>query len=163
MYKRQGLEKAAAQAARKALEPFGNVDVDVLGNVVMQFGKQEADTQILLNAHIAVSYTHLLHYTTRQSVFDSSVGGKTMISYIVLYLSIVFLITSAAVLALQQLSEASDNIERYRLLRKLGTDSKMVYRSLFIQIAISFILPLILAMVHSCVAISVVGNTARCV
>lgn len=47
-----GLEKAAAQAARKALEPFGNVDVDVLGNVVMQFGNQEADTQILLNAHI---------------------------------------------------------------------------------------------------------------
>ena len=60
-----------------------------------------------------------------------------MISYVVLYLSIVFLITSAAVLALQQLSEASDNIERYRLLRKLGTHSKMVYRSLFIQIAIS--------------------------
>ena len=118
-----------------------------------------------LNAVYGENYEDypFLYYTTRQSVFDSSVGGKTMISYIVLYLSIVFLITSAAVLALQQLSEASDNIERYRLLRKLGTDSKMVYRSLFIQIAISFILPLILAMVHSCVAISVVGNTANLV
>lgn len=118
-----------------------------------------------LNAVYGENYEDypFLHYTTRQSVFDSSVGGKTMISYIVLYLSIVFLITSAAVLALQQLSEASDNIERYRLLRKLGTDSKMVYRSLFIQIAISFILPLVLAVVHSCVAISVVGNTANLV
>ena len=44
-------------------------------------------------------------------------GMKLMISYFVIYVGIVFLITCAAILALQQLSEASDNTERYRLLR----------------------------------------------
>jgi putative ABC transport system permease protein len=70
----------------------------------------------------------------------------------------VFLITSAAVLALQQLSEASDNTERYSLLRKLGTDEKMINRALLTQIGIYFFIPLSLAIVHSIVGIRVANN-----
>ena len=39
-----------------------------------------------------------------------------MISYLALYIGFVFLITTAAVLAIQQLSEASDSLARYRCL-----------------------------------------------
>lgn len=95
---------------------------------------------------------------TKQRVYDQSAGIKTMISYLAIYIGLVFLITSAAVLALQQLSEASDNIERYGLLKKLGAEEKMIHRSLFTQIAIYFMLPLSLAIVHSVVGIHV-ANT----
>ena len=48
----------------------------------------------------------------------------TMVAYLGIYLGIIFIITSAAVLALQQLSDSSDNIERYRLLKKIGVDRR---------------------------------------
>ena len=47
------------------------------------------------------------------------------------------------------LSESSDNRERYRMLRKIGADEKLLHSSLFRQIAIFFMFPLLLAMIHS--------------
>ena len=57
--------------------------------------------------------------------------------------------SSAAILGLKELSESSDNKERFKMLRKIGTDEKMINKALFRQIAIFFILPLILALIHS--------------
>ena len=57
--------------------------------------------------------------------------------------------SSAAILALKELSESSDNKERYQMLRKIGTDEKMINQALFRQIAIFFMFPLILAIIHS--------------
>lgn len=100
-------------------------------------------------------YTNALsHY----ELYMQSGGMKLMISYFVIYVGIVFLITCAAILALQQLSEASDNTERYRLLRRLGTSGRMIDRALFTQILSYFMLPLGLAVIHSVVGISVVNN-----
>ncbi|NLJ32047.1 MAG: FtsX-like permease family protein [Clostridiales bacterium] len=96
--------------------------------------------------------------STRNKIYAQSVGLSTMISYLAIYIGLVFLITSAAILALQQLSEASDNAARYGLLRKLGAEEKMVNRSLFTQIGIYFFIPLSLAVVHSIVGIKVANN-----
>lgn len=100
-------------------------------------------------------------YTRSSSHYElymESGGTKLMISYFVIYVGVVFLITCAAVLALQQLSEASDNTERYRLLHRLGAPSKMIDRALFMQILAYFMLPLGLAVIHSVVGIYVVNN-----
>ena len=78
-----------------------------------------------------------------------------MISYLAIYIGSVFLIASAAVLALQQLSEAADNIDRYALLRKIGVDEEMINRSILVQIAIYFMIPLSLAIVHSIVGLKI--------
>ncbi len=74
-----------------------------------------------------------------------------------------FLITSAAVLALQQLSEAADNRQRYAVLKKIGVDDKLINRTLFKQIAIYFTLPLALACVHSVVGIKVANDAVSTV
>lgn len=100
-------------------------------------------------------------YTNKFSHYElylESGGIKLMISYFVLYVGIVFLMTCAAILALQQLSEASDNLERYRLLRRLGAPNKMIDRALFTQILAYFMLPLGLAIIHSVVGVYVVNN-----
>lgn len=100
-------------------------------------------------------YTNVLsHY----ELYMQSGGMKLMISYFVIYVGIVFLITCAAILALQQLSEASDNTERYRLLRRLGTSGRMINKALFSQILSYFMLPLGLAVIHSVVGVYVVNN-----
>ncbi len=51
--------------------------------------------------------------------------------------------------ALKQLTESSDNKQRYIILRKIGCDEKMINQALFRQIAIFFMLPLLLAIIHS--------------
>ena len=60
-------------------------------------------------------------FSTKVEIYNQSVGASVIASYIAIYIGIVFLITCVAVLALQQLSESSDNIERYKLLREIGT------------------------------------------
>lgn len=90
-----------------------------------------------------------LNSDTKIHLFESSVGLSTIVVFIAIYLGIIFLIVSCAILALKQLTESSDNIERYVILRKIGCDEKMINKSLFEQIAIFFMLPLILAIIHS--------------
>ena len=86
---------------------------------------------------------------TKIVVISSSVGVATIVTFIAIYLGIIFLIASSAILALKQLTESSDNKQRYMILRRIGADEKMINRALFRQIGIFFILPLILAVVHS--------------
>ena len=86
---------------------------------------------------------------TKIVIIQSSVGVASIVTFIAIYLGIIFLIASAAILALKQLTESSDNKQRYLVLRKIGCDEKMINKALFSQIAIFFGLPLILAIIHS--------------
>ncbi len=86
---------------------------------------------------------------TRLDIAESGTGLGALVTFIGLYLGIVFLIASAAVLALKELSESADNRERYGMLRKLGADESMINRALFHQIGCFFLFPLMLAVVHS--------------
>ena len=86
---------------------------------------------------------------TKDQIIESSVGIATIVVFIAIYLGFIFLIASAAILALKQLTESSDNRQRYIILRKIGCDEKMINQALFRQIAIFFMLPLVLAIIHS--------------
>ncbi len=90
-----------------------------------------------------------LEGTTRIAIYDASVGLGAMITFIGLYLGIIFLISSAALLALKELSESTDNITRYTMLRRIGASDKQLNRALFRQIAIFFFFPLLIAIIHS--------------
>ena len=87
-----------------------------------------------------------------------SKGMTTTILFVGIYLGTIFLITSAAVLALQQLSEASDSVDRYKSLKRIGATQKMINKTIFTQTLIYFMLPLTLALVHSIVGIAVVND-----
>ena len=87
--------------------------------------------------------------STKLSIKEATTGLSAMVTFIGLYLGVIFLISSAAILGLKELSESSDNKQRFRMLRKIGTDEKMINKALFRQIAVFFMLPLILALIHS--------------
>ncbi len=86
---------------------------------------------------------------SKTSIMEASIGLATLITFIAIYLGIIFLIASSAILAIQQLTESSDNKQRYTILRKIGCDEKMINKSLFSQIGIFFGMPLVFAMIHS--------------
>lgn len=91
----------------------------------------------------------LLSYNTKIDIYAASIGLGAMVTFVGLYLGIIFLISSAAILALKELSESTDNKERFNMLRKIGTDEKMINKALFNQIAVFFLFPLLLAIIHS--------------
>lgn len=92
---------------------------------------------------------------SRTLIYGKSIGLTAMIIFIGVYLGIVFMISSAAILALKELSESSDNKDKYIILRRIGVDENQINHSLFLQSAIFFGIPLILACIHSVFGIQV--------
>lgn len=95
---------------------------------------------------------------TKDQVYADNKGLTTTVLFIGIYLGIIFLISSMAVLSLQQLSEASDSVDRYKSLKRLGANDRMINKTIFIQTIIYFTLPLVLAFIHSVVGIRVVNE-----
>lgn len=95
---------------------------------------------------------------SRNEIYKGNKGLTTAILFVGIYIGIVFLISSMAVLALQQLSEASDSIERYKSLKRLGASLRSINKTIFIQTLIYFSIPVVLAAVHSVVGIKVAND-----
>lgn len=102
----------------------------------------------LINNPISLEY-NLPSINSKVDISEASIGIGALVTFLGLYLGIVFLIASVAILALKELTESTDNKERYNMLRKLGADEKMINKSLFRQIAIFFMFPLLIAIIHS--------------
>lgn len=98
---------------------------------------------------------------SRNNLEASYAGTKAIIAYVGIYIGLVFLMTSAAVLSLQQLSEIADNRQRYLVLKKIGADDRLIDRAIFRQTAIYFMLPLFLAIIHSIVGLTVANEAIR--
>ena len=110
--------------------------------------KIEETIKGLINNPLSEQY-NLPTINTRLDISEASIGLGALVTFLGLYLGIVFLIASVAILALKELTESTDNKERYKMLRKLGADEKMINKSLFRQIAIFFMFPLLVAIIHS--------------
>jgi putative ABC transport system permease protein len=140
------------------LEPTGEIlDLNFSGSNKDE-GKEKLTTilQAPLSNNNKVDY--IIDGMTREIAYDESRGLSAIILFIAIYIGIIFLLASAAVLALQQLSQCNESIERYKDLRKIGATKSMINKSIFKQVSIFFALPLALSMVHSYVGLSVVNN-----
>ena len=120
-------EKAAAE--KKVIEKFSYASPEISAD----WG--ETSSRLTIN--------------TRIDIAEASVGLGAILALIGLYIGLVFLIASGAVLALKELSECADSVQRYTILRKIGTEEREISRSLFRQTGIFFLLPMLLACVHS--------------
>lgn len=104
---------------------------------------------------------YILTINTKQDIKNASVGLGAIVTFLGLYLGIIFLISCAAILALKELSESSDNTEKYNMLRKIGVDEKDLNKALFRQIGIFFIFPLALAIIHSIFGLMFCNNIIK--
>lgn len=133
----------------------------VMGNLNLNFANDGSEIIKELEANIRGNYEDgnlQTHYITKDEIVGQSTGLGALASYLAIYMGIIFLITAAAVLALQQLSESANNTERYTLLRKVGVDESMINHSILTQVAIYFMMPLSLAIVHSIVGLKLASD-----
>lgn len=86
---------------------------------------------------------------TKNEIKDESVGISAIVTFIGLYLGIIFLISSSAILALKELSDCIDDKNKYRVLRQIGADEKEISKAVFKQTLIFFMTPISLAIVHT--------------
>lgn len=128
---------------------ISNFQDDMTDKITAFNDTADANQQPRLNSYSSV---------TAEYVKENSKGLSVVMTYIGLYLGLIFLMASAVILALQQLSQASDNKQRYLILNKLGAEKRMVNQSIFFQLSIYFFIPLLLAIVHSVVGIQVVNS-----
>lgn len=98
---------------------------------------------------------------TRIIALEGNMASSSMYLYVGLYIGIIFLIASAAVLGLSQLSGAIESVGRYEILRKLGVSSNMINRSIFVQVLLYFAIPILLALVHSIFGIKVANDVVK--
>ncbi|MGE7982189.1 ABC transporter permease [Solibacillus sp. NPDC093137] len=96
--------------------------------------------------------------STENQIKEQEKGSAALFIFLGLFLGLIFIISSAAVMALQQLSDASDSLERYKSLKKIGVTDKMINGAILKQCLIYFLLPLGLAVIHSIVGIKAVSE-----
>lgn len=100
----------------------------------------------------------LVGVETATSVLADGTSSTGLISYMAIYIGFVLVIACAAILAIQQLSNASDASGSYRTLSELGCSDRLIFGSLRSQVVLAFVLPLIVGMAHSLCALGVIND-----
>ena len=116
-------------------------------NVLLVNYKAETDSDEVLQKMIPIGLdeAHGYRYAEKNMMYDMFYGMNALVSFLCCYIGLIFLLICAALLALKQLTETTDNIYRYGLLQKIGANEKQMNRSLCIQTAIFFAAPLVAA------------------
>lgn len=120
-----------------------------LVDTVKLINKKNSQSMDSDDSETSGSVGSLVNCETKGGIAQNGVGLGALVTFIALYLGIIFLISSAAILALKELSDSADNKERYGMLRKIGVDERMIDMALLRQIGIFFAFPLLLAVIHS--------------
>lgn len=129
-------------------------------NILCVNQEAEEDLRSLLDTHYENNdpFRGGDYISCRLDAYETTMNTKVIVAFLSLYLGTVFMIVCAAILAIQQLSEAEDNRERYALLRELGVDNKTLHKALFQQILCYFAAPLSLALIHSVVGLKAASD-----
>jgi len=102
--------------------------------------------------------------TSANSVFNATTASwirvnsnltMIFITFASLYIGGIFLLVSLTILFLQQMIDVVESEKRYATLSQLGVDAKMRSRSLLAQGIICFLIPLIIASIHSFLALQI--------
>ena len=122
-------------------------------NVLLVQYRPDADSDAILQKMIPIGLddAHGYRYAEKNVMYDMFYGSNALITFLCCYIGLVFLLICAALLALKQLTETTDNIYRYGLLQKLGARTRQINRTLLSQTAIFFAAPLAVAGIFSIV------------
>lgn len=97
-----------------------------------------------------------LHVNVSKDKSFYSVFG--IVYFLGAFLSLVFIIATGSIIYFKLISEAYLDKDKYVLLKRLGMTNKEIFRATTRQIGISYLLPLVVGIIHSCVAMSVLSK-----
>ena len=120
-------------------------------NALLVQYEPNADSNEILQKMIPIGLdsTHGYRYAEKNMMYETFYGLDALVSFLCCYIGLVFLLICAALLALKQLTETTDNVYRYGLLQKLGAGRRQINHTLFVQTVVFFAIPLVVAGVYS--------------
>jgi putative ABC transport system permease protein len=74
------------------------------------------------------------------------------------FLALVFIMATGSIIYFKIISEAMEDKDKYTTVSKIGMDGQTIKKVIRIQIAMAFLLPLLVSIVHTIVAIKVLEN-----
>lgn len=98
------------------------------------------------------------------SYYSEYRGGLTfsgLIIFIGAFLGLLFLVATGSIIFFKQLSEANEDKNRYDILRKIGVTNKEIKASISKQIFMVFALPLVIGIMHSLVASTLLSRLTK--
>ena len=107
------------------------------------------------NYNIEIS---LANVQTKGERMSQTKSFYTIMSFLAFYVALIFVMATATLLAIQQLSDSEKYKYRYELLRKLGVDELQINRTIFKQILFYFAIPMVLPVIISIPVILGVGQ-----
>ncbi|MGI6090943.1 MAG: ABC transporter permease [Saccharofermentanales bacterium] len=134
------------QGYRIALQRQPEAEADHIGAIRNLFYDLQEDIGRDLDLP---SFTGMLDYIDSKAELEANAGVKVMLSFVGLYICLTFILITATILALQHLSEISDNRIRYRILSQIGARRGYLRRQIITETALYFYLPLFVAILHS--------------
>lgn len=81
-----------------------------------------------------------------------------IISFLAFYIALIFIMATATMLAIQQLSDSEKYKYRYELLKKLGMSEKKINKTIFKQLLYYFAIPMILPIIISIPTILIISQ-----
>ncbi len=138
-----------------------NENQKISNKMVADYNGNQDDIEKDVTSFLNNTSKYIITFNTKKDIRDASVGLGAIVTFLGLYLGITFLISCAAILALKELSESSDNVEKFVVLRKIGVDEQELNKALFKQIGIFFMFPLILAIIHSIFGVMFCNNILK--
>lgn len=138
-----------------------NENQKISNKMVADYNGNQDDIEKDVTSFLNNTSKYIITFNTKKDIRDASVGLGAIVTFLGLYLGIIFLISCAAILALKELSESSDNVENFVVLRKIGVDEQELNKALFKQIGIFFMFPLILAIIHSIFGVMFCNNILK--
>lgn len=121
----------------------------VYSDAINDYASTDMEITAKINDINNLGVTDYIILNSREGYINEALFSDILLTYIGLYIGMVFLIASSTIIALIQLSEVDENIERYKLLSKLGVSMQDMNHSILSSVAIGFFTPLSLALVHS--------------
>lgn len=98
------------------------------------------------NYNIEIS---LANVQTKGERMSQTKSFYTIMSFLAFYVALIFVMATATLLAIQQLSDSEKYKYRYELLKKLGVDELQINRTIFKQLLFYFAIPMVLPVIIS--------------
>lgn len=136
-----------------------SADVDTIKNVIGINIKNEIFSKELTNELDSEIYNKTgLLIVDYYSNFTNMSQVRAIILFTGFFLGLVFLTATGSIIYFKMITEASNDIEKYDILRKIGISKRDITRSIASQVFIIFALPLGIGIFHASFALKAFGD-----
>lgn len=119
------------------------------------------DLTSLLSQELQESDDDFFKVTSYYSQYKGGLAYSGLIIFIGAFLGLLFLAATGSIIFFKQLAEANDDKSRYIILRNIGVTNKEIKNSISKQIFIVFALPLVIGIMHSVAASTLLSKLMR--